>query len=352
MHTNRVFLLGGILLALFGVIVWRWVAGWGLITVNVEQAPLASVIKTIQRQGDIKIYSNASPDTVVTLHLKKAPVMEALQTLAEAINGDVRVAYLAAPNKAAITEILAAFTTNTNPETWTVFSLGGGGGPMGIGGGASDADPRLLEWKVSEIPEKTLQSVFEQGSQKTGALFATPKDWNPPLAKLPPAGLTSAVAGKAARLSKSQLAEVFLVTVRPPQPEGQRRAANNEGGERWMGNGARTVFSARPNRDRMNPAWMAERMEAQIAQLPADERDAARNLFTEMRALWAEARALPEEERRAKMEELMNRQDVQDAMQARMEARDARSTPERREERFRRYVERKEQIKNRTQPNP
>ena len=96
----------------------------------------------------------------------------------------------------------------------------------------------------------------------------------------------------------------------------------------------------------MNPEWMAQRAEAAIAQLPPDEQKIAKADFDEMRKFWAEVRALPEDQRRAKMEEFFNRPDVQDKMEERMAARDARRSPEQREKRMQKYVAQKEQIKN------
>jgi hypothetical protein len=67
--------------------------------------------------------------------------------------------------------------------------------------------------------------------------------------------------------------------------------------------------------------------------------------MNEMRAFWESVRNLPEEERRAKMEEHFNKPEVQEQMEVRQNARDAKSPPERREERMRRYLDRKNQMK-------
>lgn len=338
MNPKFLALLGA-LVVLVGALVWQWVSGWGLITMNYIDAPLSKVIKSMERQGGVQIVTNGDPNTPISIQLERAPLYDAVDTLAEQLDGNVRLAYLAAPDKKQITDIVEAFIAGTNPGNWTVFSTGfGGGGPMSV----SDTmvDPRQIEWKVSDSPEKNIQSIFQQGSQKTGALFATPKDWNPVLGKLPAPAKTGKVAFSLVKTAKGNVSELFVITVRPPQ------AADRE--ERNERDGPRTVFS--PQRGggprNMNPAWIAERAQAEIAALPENERAEAQKQFDEMRKFWETVRSLPEEERRAKIEEMMSNPEVQARIEERMASRDAKRTPAQRERRMKRYVERKEQIKN------
>jgi len=95
----------------------------------------------------------------------------------------------------------------------------------------------------------------------------------------------------------------------------------------------------------MNPEWMAQRAEAAIAQLPPEERQAAKADFDSMKKTFDEIRALPDDQRRAKMEEVMNRPDVQEKMAARQDARDSRQSPMQREQRMKAYLARKQQMK-------
>lgn len=95
----------------------------------------------------------------------------------------------------------------------------------------------------------------------------------------------------------------------------------------------------------MNPEWIAQRAEAAIAQLPKEAQAAAKAELDEMRQFWTDVRSLPEDQRRAKMQEFFSRPDVQEKMAARQEARDNRRTPEQREQRMKSYVERKSQMK-------
>src|ERR1700722_9448559 len=75
---------------------WKWIIGllvlaniasylysnWGLVTVKVTDAPLSKVIRSIEWQGWVKIYTNLPPDTKVTMYADHVPLSEAMETLA------------------------------------------------------------------------------------------------------------------------------------------------------------------------------------------------------------------------------------------------------------------------------
>jgi hypothetical protein len=122
------------------------------------------------------------------------------------------------------------------------------------------------------------------------------------------------------------------------QPESRWRGGS------WIGSTPRGDGrgGAQPGRD---PERIAERVEAQIKLLPADEQEKARTEAAEMRTFWQSVRELPEEERRAKAREFFNRPEVAERMEDRRLARDAKMTPTQRIERSRRYWERKIEAK-------
>ena len=219
-----------------------------------------------------------------------------------------------------------------------------------MGDGETFIDPRSFDWKVSEVSDKTLQALLNQGAQKTGALFAVPQGWNPALSKLPKSGKVGTVSKDLFALAQGHVEELFLLTVQPERPERQRNADNGEG-RRWEF--TRTVFSPTRGeggrRGGGNPEWMTERIQSQINNLPAGERAQAQKEFDEMRAFWASVRQLPEEERRQKIEEMMSNPEIQARMEARRDARDAQRSPQQRENRMRNYNERRQQIKQNNQ---
>ncbi len=331
MRNPKVMALGAVLVLLLGIVTWRWISNWGLVTCNFREAPLSKVIKSIEWQGGVTIVTNADLSKPMTLMLDHVPVMEAVDTLSLRLDGDARLAFVGAPTSKQIKEVLAAFSTNNNPGGWTVFSGGGWGGPGGGGGMMTDTpvDPFKVTWKVSETKDKNLQTLLDQGAQKTGTLFAVPKDWNPEIASVPLGGKVTKVAKSLFSKASGTMEEVFLVTVRGPRSDNRRPEP--------------TVFSPAwdGRRGGGNQEWAAERVAAQIATLPPAEQAEAQKQVDEMRALFDSVRNLPDDQRRAKFEEVMNRPDVQDKIQDRMETRDSKRTPQQRADRYRQYVQRK-----------
>jgi len=355
MKLNRLHLLGGVLVLVMGYLVWDWVSGWGLITLDVYQAPLSTVLAKVQRQGGVKVYTNADPASPITMKVHRMPLQEALDNISAQVEGNLQLAYVAAPSAGQITEILNAFVANTDLKGWSVFQSP----RMGMINIADtyDAPPmdsRKMPWTVGGLADNNIQTLFQQGSQKTGVLFAAPKDWNPTLAKLPANGTVQTVTYDAVKKAKGTLSEVYLITAR--RDDNRDQNARNDGKNRgegggggWMGGGGGGgVFAVRFERQNMNQDWMAEQMQAQIASLPAEARADAQKQYDQMREMFKSIKDLPDDQRRAKFEELMNDPSVQDKMQNAAENRDAKSGPQRRENRMKRYNERKQQMKSKS----
>jgi len=95
-----------------------------------------------------------------------------------------------------------------------------------------------------------------------------------------------------------------------------------------------------------DPERIAQRVEAQIALLPAKEQPKARENFQVMREFWQSVRDLPEEQRRAKAREFFSRPEVAETMETRRLSRWAKMTPDQRIERNRSYWERKAQARS------
>jgi len=351
MRNPRFLAAGGILLVLAVVLLWQWISGWGLVTINVKDAPLSKVIHSIESQGMVKIATNADLSTPVTFKVTRVTAPYAIDLLANRIDSDARLAYITAPTKGRISEALASFSSNAKPGGWAVFSSFGGIG--GIGGSDAVPDARKITWKVSDSPEKTLQALLSQGSQKTGNLFAAPEEWNPAVSKLPSSGKVGHVIASLTGQAKGTYEEVFLLTVHPPRPDTppqDQNAQQDDGGRSWGGSGGGFFSSRRGGSREMNSDWVAERTAAQIALLPTEEQAEAKKQMDEMRKFWDSVRNLPEAERRAKIEEAMSTPAAQTAMEERSAARDAKRSPEQREQRMRSYIQRKEAVKGAPAP--
>jgi hypothetical protein len=335
MRKLRTALLLVVAASAMGVLAWRWWSERGLVTLAFTNSPLSTVIKSIEHQGRVEIATNADPATLVTIRLKRAPLFEAIDTLAARVNANAKLAYIAAPTREQIQGALRAFSSGANPGDWMVFSAQWGGRLMV--GELSAVDPRRMEWRITQTTDRNLHTLLDQGAQKTGALFAVPLGWNPLLTKLPSAGEVGEVTAKLMRTAKGIVKELFLLTLHP-RTDDQRRQV--EAVER-----PRTLFSASPRTQPPDPEWAAERAQAAIALLPPEQQDEARREFNEMRTFWESIRPLPEPERRAKIEEHLSRPEVEARMEEQAAARDTRRTPEQREQRYRNYIRRKEQIK-------
>ncbi len=82
MPRNRYVLWGGIICILIVANIINYLYwNWGLITVKVTDVPLSKVIKSIEWQGWVKIYTNLPLDTKVTMQVDHVPLAEAMETL-------------------------------------------------------------------------------------------------------------------------------------------------------------------------------------------------------------------------------------------------------------------------------
>jgi hypothetical protein len=335
MRKLRTALLLVVAASAMGVLALRWWSERGLVTLAFTNAPLSTVVKSIERQGRVEIATNADPAVLVTIRLSRAPLFEAVDTLAARINANAKLAYLLAPASEQIQAALRAFSSGADPGDWMVFSAPWGGRLMV--GELSAVDPRRIEWRIAQTKDRDLHTLLDEGAQKTGVIFTVPVAWNPLLTKLPSAGEVGEVTAKLIRTAKGTAKELFLLAVHPRRDDQRRQV---EAMER-----PRTLFSASPRTQPPNPEWVAERAQATIALLPPEQQEQARREFNEMRAFWESIRQFPEPERRAKIEEYLTRPEVEARMEEQAAARDAQRTPEQREQRYRNYIRRKEQIK-------
>lgn len=301
-----------------------------LITLNFKNTPLKKIIESVERQGHIKILTNVALDTPVTIQMKKVSLMDAMETLSVRVDGNLRVAVSVAPTQAAANAVFEDLKSGKNPEGWTVSWYPS----MDMGSDAAPCDPRFLQLQIESTEKNGLPALLSQISQKSGLMTAVPKDWNPTPALPKKPASADAILKQLAKSSRGSLQEHFLILGGEDRSPGGEREGRNSQGNNFQRNGL----------DARNPAWIAQRVEATITQLPSDSQKAARADFDAMKKTWEEIRSLPQEQRREKMAEIFERPEVQERMAAREAARDARRTPEQRERRMKNYIERKKQI--------
>lgn len=347
MLQNRLFLPGLLVLLLLLWGAWQIYAGWGLVTLDVRDTPVSKVLNSISRQGGIDIASNLDPTTPVTIQVKRLPPVEALDLVAARAQASWRLAYLGAPAAEAINTALDAFRGGGTAPGWTAY--GGGGFSMVEPQSGAALDLRRVNWTPSAAGE--LPALLEEASQKTGVFLAAPADWKP-ATKAPKPGPIAQAAAQLFRNAGGVTREVFLLRGRPSRDDD--RMGGGRGGV-WIGNAPATASGQRGGgwmRAMGDPQQVAERIEAQIALLPANEQDQAREDFRTMRDFWQGVRDLPEEERRAKAREFFSRPEVAERMDERRLAREAKMTPQQRVDRAKRYFERKQAAQSPSPRNP
>jgi len=354
MEINRRNILLGIGFALLLVVIWQWIAGWGLVTVQVSDKPLADIIRSIERQGGVKIVTNADAATKVTMDVYRVPAVEAIDVLAARIDGNWTVGYVAGPKKADVTAGIAALQQGERNRDFRTFGMGFGGfGGGGMMDSSAPIDSRLVVWKVSASDTPQLQAYLEQLSFKTGLFASVPQSWNPDVAKVPAGGKAADALRSIVKSVGGTWQEIFVLRVsnwdrvadggrdqgnQPPPPAGGPPGGGGFGGPRPGGGGPRGDGGPRAE-------WMQDRAEARIAQLPKEQQEQAKKDFDDMRAFWDKIRELPEDQRRAAAEQFFNSPAVQERMAERMAARDEKMGPEKRADRARDYIQRKQQIK-------
>jgi hypothetical protein len=336
---RRLLSIGPLVLLAAGWVAWQIYAGWGLVTLDVRNAPVAKVLSSISRQGGIDIASNLDPSTPVTLKVKRVPPVEALDIVAVRTDASWRLAYLGAPDEKSIDAALTAFRAGSEAAGWS--SYGGGGFAMVEPQSGAALDLRRVAWTPSE--PGGLPALLEEAAQKTGVLLAAPTDWKPS-ASAPPAGPIAKSALRLFRDAGGVSREVFLLRARPSRDDGDWDGGGRGGA--WIGSGAGGGWM----RSLGDGKSTEERVEAQIALLPKNEQEKARADARLMRQFWQEVRDLPEDQRRAKAQEFFNRPEVAERMDERRMAREAKMTPKQRVERAQRYLERKAAMKKSGQP--
>jgi len=352
MNPTRQKLLLGVAAVLLIVCVWKWIAGWGLVTVHVTGEPLSKVIRSIERQGGIEIVTSADLSTSVTMNVDKVPPADAVDTLAARLDGSWSVAYVAGPTKADITAGLAALSSSGPNQDFRTFGFG-----MGGGGGMFDVsdttiDPRKVFWKVSVSEDKQLHSYLEQITMKTGVMAVAPAAWNPPVTQTPAGGKAASAIRSLVHSVRGDVKEVFVIRVWNRDQFADRGATGQRGTDGGMGGGRPDGgFGGAGGRREFRPEWMEERAMARIAQLPTAEQEQAKKDFQDMRAFFEQMRNLPEDQRRTAMENFFNSPAVQERMADREAARAEKSGPERRADRARDYLARKAAMKQQSSSN-
>ncbi len=347
MNRQKALLSATLLLAVCAITYWIW-SGWGLVTVQVEGKPLAEVIRSIEKQAGIVLKTNMDGTKPVTMHVVKVPVTEALETLGAVTDARWKLGYFFAPDAATVKVALESIATGKRPEGWKQYEVPLFGRP-----GADDEvfpmDPRRDRWLVKEPEEKTLQAFLKAAATGVSASFSCPEQYNPAVAKAPSSGEIRKLAPQLAKTAGAKWEEVFLLMGRPA---GTPEVADGGRGDRdddfGIGGGSIRTRGPRTDRDGKRPdsSQMRERQLAEIAKLPAAEQATAKAEFEEREKLFTSLKDLPDADRRAKLDEYMNKPEVQDRMSERAAKGSERKSPDQRLQKYQKYVNNKMQQTN------
>jgi hypothetical protein len=340
MPINK-FTVAGALIAVLLVanIINYFCSGWGLITVKVKDAPLGQVIKSIERQGWVTIYSNLDPQSKVSMYCDHVPLPEAMETLAVNVEepppadaggnsggggfggrrggggggggAQWNLAFFVAPTSDQVKAEIRAFTegADRNDDTLQSYNFPT---PLNMISDESTAvaDPRLQTWPgvktapapppnadgtpatgpdgqplQAEAPPTTVQGYLRSFAEGAAIWIIAPASWDSPVATPPPPDSSiSAAIHHFISGAHGSVTEAIILRGR------EQRTAS---GDRPRGGGFRGAG--------LDLGMMEERVDNAINGLPQDQQPAARAKLADEKQTQKEMATLPFEERRQRM---------------------------------------------------
>jgi hypothetical protein len=311
MSENRLKIGGGIIAVLLVAnfiihVIWNW----GLVTVKVTNAPIGQVIRSIERQGGVTIYSNIDPQTKISMYVDHVPLPEAMVSLANNADAQWHLGFFVAPTSAQVKEEIRTFTEGVDNDAGNTSTYSFPTSLEMISDETTAiADPRGQVWPGFKLPppapapppntdgtaddapapEPEVAPTSVQGYLKAFAREAdiwvmAPASWDPAVATAPPA--SSSISGAIRHFvsdAHGSVTQALVLRGRPPRvaDDGQRRP---RGGFRGAG---------------MDLSMMEDRMDNAINGLPAAQRPAMREQLKTEVQFQSEMRRAPRERRRA-----------------------------------------------------
>jgi hypothetical protein len=314
MLRNRYVLGGGIIVILLLANIISYIfSNWGLITVKVTDAPLGQVIKSIERQGGVNIYTDMPPDTKVSMWVDHVRLPEAMESLTANVGGQWNLGFFAAPTSAAVKQEILTFQAGSIGDDARTYSYPT---PMAMLSSGNDddeglpaSDPYLQVWPgyhtpppapaqtadnntngqapdpapAPPSPPTTLQDYLQAVAQEANVWIMAPGSWAPPVAA--PATNSSITHAVKSLVSDAHGSVQEAIVLRARQRRGQ-----GGGGQRGFGGGGDTGW-----------AYMQDRMQNAINGLPADARPAANAQLAVEIKFQQDVLAAPPDQRRAMM---------------------------------------------------
>jgi len=345
MPINKTTVAGAlVVILLVANIINYFCSGWGLITVKVKDAPLGQVIKSIERQGWVTIYSNIDPQSKVTMYCDHVTLPEAMETLSvnveEAPPADAggngggggyggnggrggrggglggggggaqwSLAFFIAPTSEQVKAEVRSFTegADRNDDSLQSYNFPT---PLNMISDESTpvADPRLQIWpgvKTAPAPPPnadgtpatgpdgqplqaeesptTVQGYLRSFAEGAAVWIIAPASWDPPVATAPPpdSSISAAIRHFVSHANGSVTEAIIL----------RGREQRTAGGDRPRGG-----FRAG-----LDLGMMEDRVDNAINGLPKEAQPAARAKLADEKQTQKEMATLPPDERRRKM---------------------------------------------------
>jgi hypothetical protein len=280
---------------------YRWWLNRGLITIDAADAPLSEVIKSIERQGGVRLLSNAPEGAKVTMHVHQVPLRRALAVLSNNTGLKWNLTYFVAPSKAAVDGALATFD-GQQVSGWKKFEL-----PLApIPGMEDSGDPREQRWDAVAAEDGNVQGYLQQGAQYVTAQFWAPQDWNPPVATIPDPALVGRVVRELAASVQGYSEEVFTLATVPGPGEMPFQSGRTAGGRDGGFRPGSMMPPGPPPADGFDPVVgqaIEKRQLARIERLKGDAQTEARAEYQAQKDFYIAMMKLPPEERADKMRE-------------------------------------------------
>jgi hypothetical protein len=337
---KRTVLLGGTAVLLAILLLARWISDWGLVTIHVEDAPLAKVTASIARQGHIAVETSLDPSMKVSMDADRVTAIEAVDQLAQITDSSWRAVIVAAPTKSEVAEGVSMLRAAPVPEGWDVHHY-----PVSpaLVPDETVLDPGLMECGL-EGPDTEVAKLLDQAAQKSGVMILIPKDWNATISHLPATGATGKIVHELVRSARGRDASFYYLTARERRRR-EEAPPSRDGSTEPPTPSAQIPDSMTgtppPLRPATKPEWLDQRIVARIKALPAEKQLEAKKEYEEGKTFRDSLRDLPPEERRIRMRERMSNPEIAERMGERFLLRESNKTAQQRISRAVNYLNRK-----------
>jgi hypothetical protein len=246
----------------------RWFfSDWGLITVTVHEAPLGQIVKSIERQGWVRIYTDIDPSTPVSMYVVKVPLAEAMETLVANLpnGGQWKLGFFAAPSSSAVKNEISAFQSGNLGDDAKIFSFPTPLQMLDTDSEMPAADPRLQTWPGMQAPPPapaptavadnsgnnpqtpapaapadppgppTVQDYFTAFAQGADIWIVAPGSWTPVVSKAPaPSSSIISAVENLVSTAHGSVQQAIILQARGRRQGGPRGGGGGGGDTGWV----------------------------------------------------------------------------------------------------------------------